>query len=127
MFRDLGRENAVVEHLKAVMAAEQPSGESTYNEISQMPDYVTVYQISSGTSGLPFALLGLVPLAVGLILIAGKWRLHWRRPNWSFALFACAFGIVWIYVVSGPVLTYGSDAFNGSEWFPRASYLFVYS
>jgi hypothetical protein len=96
VFRDLGRENAVVEHLKAVMAAEQPSGESTYNEISQMPDYVTVYQISSGTSGLPFALLGLVPFAVGLVLIAGKWRPHWRRPNWPFPLFVCAFGIVWI-------------------------------
>lgn len=77
-----------------------------------MPDYVTVFQISTGSAGLPFALLGLVPLIVGAIVIVGKWRFHWRRPNWLFAVFSCAFGIIWIFLVSGPILAEGSDAFT---------------
>ncbi len=80
-----------------------------------MPDYVTVYQISSGTSGLPFALVGLAPLAVGLTLILGKWRLHWHRPGWLFAGFSCAFGILWMFLASGPVLIEGSDAFTAFQ------------
>jgi hypothetical protein len=85
--------------------------ETTYNVISTMSDYVTVFQISSGSTGLPFALMGLVPLIIGAILIAGKWRFHWRRPNWLFAVFSCAFGIIWIFFV-GEILTKGSDSFT---------------
>lgn len=77
-----------------------------------MPDYVTVFQISSGSAGLPFALLGLVPLIIGAVLIVGKWRFDWRRPNWLFAVFSCAFGIIWIFFVGGQILTKGSDAFT---------------
>jgi hypothetical protein len=77
-----------------------------------MPDYVTVFQISSGSAGLPFALLGLVPLIIGAILIVGKWRFHWHRPNWLFAVFSCGLGIVWIFLVSGPILIEGSDTFT---------------
>jgi hypothetical protein len=80
-----------------------------------MLDYATVYQISSGTSGLPFALVGLAPLAIGLILILGKWRLHWRSPSWLFAGFSCAFGIMWMFLASGPVLIEGSDAFTAFQ------------
>ena len=75
-----------------------------------MPDFVTVFQISGGLTDLPFALAGLVPLIIGAIVIVGKWRLHWRQPGWLFALFFLAFGIVWLFTVSGPVLTEGTDA-----------------
>ena len=77
-----------------------------------MPDYVTVFQISSAWAGLPFALVGLAPLFIGAVLIAGKWRFHWRRPDWPFAVSLCAFGIIWIFTVSRPVLTEGADAFT---------------
>src|SRR5579864_5525043 len=76
-----------------------------------MPDYVTVFQISSGSAGFPFALLGLLPLIVGVVVIVGKWRFHWRRPNWLYAVCSCAFGTIWIFLVSGPILTEGTDAF----------------
>jgi hypothetical protein len=77
-----------------------------------MQEYVAVYQISSGTSGFPFALIGLAPLVVGLVLILGKWRWHWRQPGWLFAGFSCAFGIMWMFLASGQVLVEGRDAFT---------------
>jgi hypothetical protein len=85
---------------------------ASYNDVFRMPDYVTVFQISSGSAGLPFALLGLVPLIIGAILIVGKWRFHWRRPDWLFAVFSCTFGTIWIFVGGGQILTKGSDAFT---------------
>jgi hypothetical protein len=80
-----------------------------------MPDYVTVYQLSSGPSGLPFGLAGLAPLAIGLILILGKWRLGWRRPGWLLAGFSCAFGIMWMFLATGPILTEGTDVFRAFQ------------
>jgi len=76
-----------------------------------MPDFVTVFQISSNSAGLPFALIGLVPLIVGAILILGKWRLRWRQPGWLFVILLLSFGIMWTFLASGPVLTDGTDAF----------------
>src|ERR1700722_1407992 len=80
-----------------------------------MPDYVTVFQISSGSAGLPFALLGLVPLIIGAILIIGKWRFHWRRPSWLSAAFPGAFGIIWIIFVGGQILTSSDDPFTAFQ------------
>ena len=80
-----------------------------------MPDYVTVFQISSGSSGFPFALLGLVPLIIGGILLVGKWLFRWRQPNWIFAIFLVGLGLMWIYLVSGPILTQGKDAFTAFQ------------
>jgi hypothetical protein len=77
-----------------------------------MSDYVTVFQISSGSAGLPFALLGLVPLIIGAVLIIGKWRLHWHRPSWLFAAFSFAFGIIWIFFVGRQILSESSDPFT---------------
>jgi hypothetical protein len=76
-----------------------------------MPNFVTVFQISSGSPGFPFALAGLVPLIIGAVFIVGKWRLGWRKPGWLLPGFFIAFGIMWIFLVSGPVLTEDTDAF----------------
>jgi hypothetical protein len=77
-----------------------------------MPDYVPVFQICSGTASLPFALIGLVPLGIGIIVALGKWRFSWSRPGWFSTIFYCAFGIMWILLVGRPLLTNGSDAFT---------------
>jgi hypothetical protein len=81
-------------------------------ESFQVPNYVTVFQISRGSSGLPFALLGLLPLVLGAILAIGKWRFHWRQPSWLFPVFFSASGCLWIFFVSVPILTEGTDAFT---------------
>src|SRR5690349_20985760 len=83
-----------------------------YRITSKMPEYVTVFQISSGSSGLPFAYLGLLPLVLGAILAIGKWRFRWHQPNWLLPVFLSAFGVMWMFLVSGPVITKGSDVFD---------------
>ena len=69
-----------------------------------MPDYVTVYQIARPPLGPNwlFSYVGLVPLIVGAVIIFGKYRLGWRRPNWPLPLFFCLVGIVMFYI-AGPL------------------------
>jgi len=80
-----------------------------------MPEYTTVFQISSGSYGVPFALSGLIFFVIGAILAAAKWRFRWRRLHWLFIAFSCAFGILWMFLASAPVLTEGVDAFNAFQ------------
>jgi hypothetical protein len=73
-----------------------------------VPDYVTVYQISRQPPLAPdwlFSYAGLVPLIVGAVLIFGKYRLGWRRPNWPLPLFFCLLGIVLFYI-AGSLATF---------------------
>lgn len=68
----------------------------------EVPDYVTVYQISRQPSIVPEWLVefaGLLPFIVAAVIIFGKYRLRWRRPGWVVPLFLCFFGVVLFYVV----------------------------
>jgi hypothetical protein len=91
-----------------------------------VPDYITVYQISTQPPLAPDWLLayaGLVPLIVGAVIILGKYRFGWRRPGWPFPLFCCFVGIV-LFLIAGPLITGISSMNSGSL---TASYTGRYS
>ena len=46
------------------------------------PEYVTVYQISKESIDWAFALVGGIPLIVGILLTVGKLRFKWKKPHW---------------------------------------------
>jgi hypothetical protein len=64
-----------------------------------MTEYVTVYTFSGQPSHWPFALAGLIPILVAGLLIAGKHRHKWKRPN-VLATFVCC-GLGWMFLMSG--------------------------
>lgn len=74
------------------------------------PEYVTVYQISKQSTDWSFALVGVIPLIVGLIMILGKRRFKWKRPRWLLPIFFCIFGLVWFCAVGISVLNEDSQA-----------------
>lgn len=64
-----------------------------------MTEYVTVYTFSGQPSHWPLALAGLIPILVAGLLIAGKHRHKWKRPN-VLATFVCC-GLGWMFLMSG--------------------------
>src|ERR1700686_4726438 len=79
----------------------------------QMPEVITIYQISRQSPNWLFACAGLVPLIIGVVIIIGKLRFTWQRPSWPFAIFSCIVGLVWLYVT--PNLKEDSGAFTAFE------------
>jgi hypothetical protein len=55
------------------------------------PEYITVYQISRESTDWGFALVGLIPLIVGIALAGAKRRFKWEKPHRFFPIVACGF------------------------------------
>lgn len=72
-------------------------------------EYVTVYQISKESTDWSFALAGGIPLVVGIVLILGKRRFGWKEPSWFLPIFACGFGLLWLF-------TAGLSEVRGDSW-----------
>lgn len=77
--------------------------------------YTTVYQISQRIPDWPFACIGLIPLAVGLVTIWGKRRFKWSQPHWLFAILSSVFGLFWIGFVGTWVLSSDWQAFTAYQ------------
>jgi hypothetical protein len=86
------------------------------------PEYVTVYQISKASADWSFALAGGIPLVIGIVLILGKRRFGWKKPNWLFPVSACAFGVLWLATAGFSVMYSGSKAL---EAFRKGDYWLV--
>lgn len=86
------------------------------------PEYVTVYQISERSTDWLFALAGVAPLIVGVVIIAGKRRFHWKRPHWLMPVFACGFGFLWLCTAGVSVL---HEDFQAISAYRRGDYQIV--
>jgi hypothetical protein len=79
------------------------------------PEYVTVYQISRESTDWGFALVGLIPLIVGIALAGAKRRFKWEKPHSFFPIFACGFGFLWLCTVGFSVLHEDSEAYTAFQ------------
>jgi hypothetical protein len=73
-------------------------------------EYVTVYQISKRSTDWAFALVGGIPLIVGILLTVGKRRFKWKKPHWFLPIFACGFGLLWLCSAGFSVVHEDSEA-----------------
>ena len=75
----------------------------------QMPEYVNAYTFTAQTSNWPYALVGLAPVLVAGLLIAGKYRRNWTQPN-VVAAIVCG-GLSLIVLISAlPILKSEAEA-----------------
>ena len=79
------------------------------------PEYVTVYQISKQSTDWSFALVGAIPLIVGIVIILGKRRFKWKQPHWFLPIFACGFGFLWLSTAGLSVLHEDSQALTAYQ------------
>jgi hypothetical protein len=73
-------------------------------------EYVTVYQISKQSTDWFFALLGAIPLIVGIGIILAKNRFKWQLPHWLMPIVLCGFGLLWLCITGTSVLREDSQA-----------------
>jgi hypothetical protein len=73
-------------------------------------EYFTVYQISKQSTDWSFALAGVIPLIVGVVIIMGMRRFKWKQPHWFMPIFACGFGLLWLCTAGLSVLHEDSQA-----------------
>jgi hypothetical protein len=78
------------------------------------PDYVTVYQISAAScySNWPFALAGVLPIFLGLLMIVLKLRFRTPRITWILPIAFCAFGFLWLFTVGWSLLADDANAWK---------------
>src|ERR1700722_17382262 len=79
------------------------------------PDYVMVYQISKQWGDWPFALIGAIPIVVGIAIILGKRKFKWQRPHWALPIFFCGFGLLWLCTAGVMVFRDDSQAYRAFQ------------
>jgi hypothetical protein len=75
----------------------------------QMTEYVNAYTFSAQPFNWPFVLVGLVPVLVAGLLIAGKYRRNWTQPNLVAAIVCGGLSLI-VLISTLPILKSEAEA-----------------